>query len=130
MPAHHWVIPGVGAGIGFATGGFGGAAAGYAAGKQLVQGKAVSNVNFTTDPVDPYFGPGSTDIVIEGQGYPPGTRLEIDPVTGVVTPVKRRRRRKRLLSCQDKADIAFLRGQLGGGEMGRTAISSLLSRCG
>lgn len=45
--------------------------------------------------------------------------------------VKRRRRRRRLLTCSDKADIAFLHGQLGGGALGRAAISSLLSRrCG
>lgn len=45
-------------------------------------------------------------------------------------PVKRRRRRKRMLTCSDKSDIAFLRGQLGGGELGRAAITALLSRCG
>jgi len=77
-----------------------------------------------------FFAPGAKDIDIVGQGFPPGTKLEVDPITGEVKVVKRRRRRKRLLTCQDKADIAFLRGQLGGGEMGRTAISSLLSRCG
>jgi len=44
---------------------------------------------------------------------------------------KSRRRRRRLLTCGDKADIAFLHGQLGGGQLGRAAISSLLSRrCG
>jgi hypothetical protein len=44
---------------------------------------------------------------------------------------KTRRRRRRLLTCGDKADIAFLHGQLGGGALGRAAISSLLSRrCG
>ena len=44
---------------------------------------------------------------------------------------RRRRRRRKLLTCSDKADIAFLHGQLGGGALGRSAISSLLSRrCG
>jgi len=39
-----------------------------------------------------------------------------------------RRRRRKLLTCGDKADIAFLHGNLGGGQLGRAAISSLLSR--
>lgn len=44
---------------------------------------------------------------------------------------RRRRRRRKLLTCSDKSDIAFLHGQLGGGALGRSAISSLLSRrCG
>lgn len=44
---------------------------------------------------------------------------------------RRRRRRRRLLTCSDKADIAFLHGQLGGGALGKAAISSILSRrCG
>lgn len=135
MPAHHWVVPGVGAAVGFVTGGVPGAAAGAAAGRALVsqQGQSHANVNYLDvqgGPPPPFFTPGAPDIDIQGQGFPPGTKLEVDPVTGVVTVSKRRRRRKRLLTCQDKADIAFLRGQLGGGEMGRTAISSLLSRCG
>lgn len=44
---------------------------------------------------------------------------------------RRRRRRRRLLTCQDKADIAFLHGQLGSGALGKAAISAVLSRrCG
>ncbi len=39
-----------------------------------------------------------------------------------------RRRRRKLLTCGDKADIAFLYGNLGGGQLGRAAITSLLSR--
>ena len=42
--------------------------------------------------------------------------------------VHRRRRRRKLLTASDKADIAFLRGTLGGGELGRAAISAVLSR--
>lgn len=43
----------------------------------------------------------------------------------------RRRRRRRLLTCSDKADIAYLVGQLGQGQLGKAAISALLSRrCG
>lgn len=45
--------------------------------------------------------------------------------------VKKRRRRRRMLTCSDKADIAFLRGTLGGGELGKAAITAMLtSRCG
>lgn len=53
-----------------------------------------------------------------------------DPVTGqaVYREKGRRRRRRRLLTASDKADIAFLRGNLGGGELGRAAISAVLSR--
>jgi len=40
----------------------------------------------------------------------------------------KRHRRKKLLTMSDKADIAFLRGTLGGGELGRAAITALLSR--
>lgn len=41
---------------------------------------------------------------------------------------RRRRRRRRLLTSSDKSDIAFLHGQLGSGQLGRAAISALLSR--
>lgn len=40
----------------------------------------------------------------------------------------KRHRRKRLLTCGDKSDIAFLHGQLGSGALGKAAISALLSR--
>lgn len=50
---------------------------------------------------------------------------------GMVPQRRRRRRRRKLLTCSDKADIAFLHGQLGSGQLGRAAISALLSRrCG
>ena len=39
-----------------------------------------------------------------------------------------RRRRRRLLTCSDKADIAYLVGQLGQGQLGKAAISALLSK--
>ncbi len=41
---------------------------------------------------------------------------------------KRRRRRRQLLTCGDKADIAFLTGTLGKGAMGQAAVSAVLSR--
>ena len=44
---------------------------------------------------------------------------------------KRRYRRRKLLTCGDKADIAFIVGQVGTGAMGKAAVSALLSRrCG
>lgn len=61
--------------------------------------------------------------LVTGATYPEGASIEIVP--GLK---KNRRRRRKLLTCGDKADIAFLYGQLGGGQLGRAAISSLLSR--
>ncbi len=43
--------------------------------------------------------------------------------------VKSRRRRKRMLTCSDKSDIAFLTATLGKGEMAKSAIGSLLANC-
>lgn len=54
--------------------------------------------------------------------FPEGADLRI------VSSTKRRSRRKRLLTCQDKADIAFLTGNLGKGQLASSAISSVLSR--
>ena len=45
-----------------------------------------------------------------------------------VTKDGRRRRRRRLLSAQDKVDIAFMIGVLGKGQLANTAISVMLSR--
>ncbi len=61
--------------------------------------------------------------------YPPPDEVIYDQ-NGVPMRPKRRRRRKRLLTCSDKADIAFIQGTLGGGQMGRAAVSALLNRCG
>ncbi len=59
-----------------------------------------------------------------------GPRLPPGYVDPTCPPPKRRRRRRRMLTCSDKADIAFLHGQLGSGNLGRSAISSLIaSRC-
>ncbi len=41
--------------------------------------------------------------------------------------VKSRRRRRRMLTCSDKSDIAFLTATLGKGEMAKSAIGSLLA---
>ena len=69
-----------------------------------------------------------------GNGYdpncPPKDKYwKVDSCTGQLVPVTRRRRRKRLLSCSDKADLAFLVGTLGKGSIASTAISSLLAKC-
>jgi len=73
--------------------------------------------------------PVGSQIDIQSQGFPPGTKFEVDASTGEVKILKRRRRRKRLLTCSDKADIAFVVGNLGKGAMGQAAVSGLLSRC-
>jgi hypothetical protein len=59
------------------------------------------------------------------------TRAQVGAPHGHPHPrglVHRRRRRRKLLTASDKADIAFITGTLGKGEMGRTAIAALLSR--
>lgn len=40
-----------------------------------------------------------------------------------------RRRRRRMLTCSDKEDIMFLKTALGSGQLGRDAITALLSSC-
>jgi hypothetical protein len=56
----------------------------------------------------------------------PPTVEQLEAATGI--KCKKRRRRRRMLTASDKADIAFLRGNLGGGELGRAAITAVLSR--
>lgn len=64
-------------------------------------------------------GGAAVEVLLDADGNVVDTRL------------KKRRRRRRMLTCSDKADIAFLRGTLGGGELGKAAITSMLtSRCG
>ena len=77
---------------------------------------------------------GRNQMGDSGNGYapdcPPQDKYwKVDSCTGQLVPVKRRRRRKRLLSCSDKADLAFLVGTLGKGSIASTAISSLLAKC-
>ena len=114
--------------------------------ERSTQGGSMSNV--------PYGIPGSTSVQGSAEGWwqPVATQLvgalgqrilgnstaggweDFGPPTSAMNgafPKRKRRRRRRLLTCSDKADIAFLHGQLGGGQLGRAAISSLLSRrCG
>lgn len=77
-------------------------------------------------------GTGASGVVRAAGTYPANGhyyKVHKDPLTGqwVWKPWKQRRRR-RLLTASDKADVAFLIGQLGQGQMGRAAISALLSR--
>ena len=41
----------------------------------------------------------------------------------------KRRRRRRMLTCQDREDILFLKNTLGSGELGKSAIAALLAGC-
>ena len=61
-------------------------------------------------------------------GVPTKAQLGMHPHPHPRGLVHRRRRRRKLLTASDKADIAFITGTLGKGEMGRTAIAALLSR--
>ena len=47
----------------------------------------------------------------------------------VATAKPTRRRRRRMLTCADREDIMFLKNTLGSGELGKSAISALLSGC-
>jgi len=57
-----------------------------------------------------------------------GAVLEIDPKSGRLRKRMRRRRRRRLLTASDKADIAYLVGVLGTGQLGKAAVTAVLSR--
>ncbi len=95
-----------------------------------VQGGSVANRNLA--PV--VFQPGADFEIVpnmtESGECPPGSRIARDACTGEIYCKKIRKRRKRLLTCSDKADIAFITGTLGKGALAQTAISSLLARCG
>ncbi len=80
------------------------------------------------------FTPGADIEIVpsmDAQGRcPPGSAIARDACTGEIYCKKTRKRRKRLLTCGDKADIAFVIGTLGKGQIAQTAIASLLARCG
>jgi hypothetical protein len=76
---------------------------------------------------------GQSTSTASGSIFREGTNIDIlgqeeAKRQGLIPNGRKRRRRRKLLTCSDKADIAFLYGQLGGGQLGRAAISSLLSR--
>ncbi len=75
-------------------------------------------------------GSSSTATTGNFPTFPQGADIDIQSQQEACAGVgrKQRRRRRKLLTCGDKADIAFLYGQLGGGQLGRAAITSLLSR--
>jgi len=60
----------------------------------------------------------------------PGYHVAVDKCTGQLVCKKNRRRRKKMLTCSDKADIAFIIGQLGKGAGAQSAISAMLAKCG
>lgn len=89
---------------------------------------ASTPINGGTPAVSPINGNGLTTSI------PVGRDIDLvavtDPKTGETRLVKRRRRRRRrrLLTAQDKADIGYLVGVLGQGQLGKAAITALLSR--
>ncbi len=94
------------------------------------------NVIKTLASGGPVFTPGA-DIRIQSQAEaaagngvcPPGFHVAVDPCSGAIVCKKTRRRRKRMLTCADKADIAFITGTLGKGQMAQVAISALITKC-
>ncbi len=95
----------------------------------IVQGSRVTNRNYAGP-----FTPGADFEIVPTMGAsgecPPGSRIARDSCTGEIYCKRIRRRRKRLLSCSDKADIAFITGTLGKGSLAQTAIAALLAKCG
>ncbi len=71
------------------------------------------------------------DRATRGDGFcAPGFHVVVDKCSGQIVCRPNKKRRKRLLTCTDKADIAFVVGTLGKGQLAQTAIASLLARCG
>lgn len=63
------------------------------------------------------------------QGVDPTTAAKQAEMAVEEARPRGRRRRKRMLTCQDKEDIQFIIGVLGKGEMGKTAVAALLAGC-
>ena len=63
------------------------------------------------------------------QGVEPGAAARQAEMAVEEARPRGRRRRKRMLTCQDKEDIQFIIGVLGKGEMGKTAVAALLAGC-
>lgn len=70
--------------------------------------------------------------VTSGGTFDVGDRIEIESNEEYRQRTGRwpRRRRRRLLTAQDKSDIAFIVGQLGTGQAGKAALSALLTKRG
>ncbi len=99
-----------------------------------IGGAALSSLMPRAAPVvGEYFRTGSgveiTGGAPDANGCPPGFVVARDKCTGEIYCKKSRKRRKKMLTCGDKSDIAFIIGQLGKGASGQSAISALLSRC-
>ena len=108
---HQWNVPAIiGGGVGVYNAIWGGEESGK--GETVAE---TSTAEWYTDM--PYSSgvPTQRQLGMHGHPHPRGL-------------VHRRRRRRKLLTASDKADIAFITGTLGKGEMGRTAIAALLSR--
>ncbi len=100
------------------------------------RGRAEAGTQFVNNPFESQV-PGASAPPIQinptmgsdGQ-CPPGSHIAVDKCSGMLYCAKNRKRRKRLLTCSDKADIAFITGTLGKGALAQTAIASLLAKCG
>ncbi len=89
--------------------------------------RIVQGVQFETGST----GAEVVDRATRGDGVcAPGFHVVVDRCTGQIVCKPNKKRRKRLLSCSDKADIAFVVGTLGKGQLAQTAIASLIARCG
>lgn len=84
-----------------------------------------------TNVIGGYFEEGSSgaDVVAMASGNGCGPRCPPGHVWSLTKGccVKSRRRRKRMLTCSDKEDIAYLTATLGKGEMAKSAIGQLLA---
>jgi len=110
----------------FGIGGAGGAPEEYVAaltqgGNGVAQGSSTAQrtMNGSAGVITPVNGGSMTTN---------GAVLEVDPKTGRLRKRMRRRRRRRLLTASDKADIAYLVGVLGTGQLGKAAVTAVLSR--
>lgn len=86
------------------------------------QAAAVPVAASTSTEGIPMAAVGSTNGFVVGKTY------RVDPRTGKLVVRRARRRRRRLLTASDKSDLGYLVGVLGSGQLGKAAITSLLSR--
>ncbi len=93
--------------------------------QRRVAGQARANTFVSQGRIDQMYDVAEKEVVV-----PSGYTVATDPRTGELICKKTRKRRKRLLTCSDKADIAFLTGTLGKGQLGQAAVTAVLTRCG
>lgn len=112
-----------------------GRAIGAMVGPGVPMGKGIMQPQYTQGEGS-YFEPGTSNVQItsgvrvgaEGE-CPPGYSIALNKCSGELYCKKNRKRRKKMLTCGDRADIAFVVGQLGKGAAGQAAVSALLTRC-